>query len=39
MAQAGYELVLARHTYRHRAEQMLQLIRENLGDKFKGLYL
>jgi len=39
IAQAGYEVVLSRHTYRHRVEQMLQLIRGNLGNKFKGLYL
>lgn len=39
IAQMGYDLVLTRHTYKHRVEQMLRLIRENLGDKFKGLYL
>lgn len=39
IAAAGYNLALERHTYRHRVENMLKLIRENLGDKFKGLYL
>ena len=39
IAQNGYEFVLARRTYKHRVEQMLGLIQENLGDKFKGLYL
>jgi len=39
IAQEGYRLVLARHTYKHRVDEMLNLIRVNLGNKFKGLYL
>ncbi len=31
IAQAGYEFVLANHTYDHRVGQMLKLISENLG--------
>jgi len=33
IAQAGYDFVLANHTYKHRVEQMLRLIEENLGIK------
>jgi len=39
IALAGYELVLSRHTYRHRVEQILKIVRESLGGKFTGLYL
>lgn len=33
IAQVGYEFVLAKHTYKHRVDQMFRLINENLGIK------
>ena len=39
IAKRGYELVISKHTYKTRLENMFSIIRENSQDKFEGLKL